>query len=210
MKRNPDKSSTPLYQITLNHDADDSRIAEIKNINSFAVRIEKMKKSQTVQCKRCQRFSHTSHQCFFDYRCVQCINKHKPGECPRIKNKSLPIGCINCAEAKLKHNGHTANNLEKCGQYNKILLQSGNNAKSNTQYSATIPKQNVIIEEAKANDGKASTTTNKPNKNKKTKKNGTTSNDKTNKDVKLTQDPNSNDDLKLLLGLLVQFLSRLK
>lgn len=39
---------------------------------------------------------------------------HTWGNCPRAHNKSLPIGCVNCLDAKLDHSQHTANDLRKC------------------------------------------------------------------------------------------------
>lgn len=63
MKRNPEYNSTPIYQITLNHDSDDSNLQKITTIKSFCVRIEKMKPSRIIQCHRCQRFSHTASMC---------------------------------------------------------------------------------------------------------------------------------------------------
>lgn len=139
-KRNPDEKHNQLYQVTLDNNIDDSILGKIKTINSFSIKFEKMKNSPTIQCKRCQRYSHAAGQCKFEYRCVQCINKHAPGECPRMKNKRLPIGCINCADEKLNHRGHTANDLQNCGYFNKTSSKA--KAKANPKdRKPSPPKQ---------------------------------------------------------------------
>lgn len=120
MKRNPENKATPIYQITLDHDANDSNLLKIATINNFCVKIEKMKPSRIIQCHRCQRYSHTAAGCSHKYRCVQCIQAHEPGHCPRLVNKNLPLGCVNCAVAELSHAGHTANDFLHCAYFNKI------------------------------------------------------------------------------------------
>lgn len=131
-KRNPNLIVNKLYRIILPADADEVNLLKIRTINSFGIRIEKMKNDKVIQCKRCQRFSHTANQCSFLYRCVQCINSHQPGCCPRTVNSKLPLGCINCATNKLNHHGHTANNLELCEFYKTTL---GKNKKKNVHSS---------------------------------------------------------------------------
>lgn len=124
MKRKSETASS-LFKIVLGADADVSKITTIKQIGSFQVSIEKMKRSSTIQCHNCQRFHHTANQCNYQYRCVQCVHQHPPGQCQRKTNKQLPLGCVNCKEHKLDFAGHTANNLKACGFYNN---QSGNNS----------------------------------------------------------------------------------
>lgn len=80
-----------------------------------------MKKSGVIQCHRCQRLHHTTGQCNFNYRCVQCTSPHIRGECPRLTNPNLPIGCVNCAEAKLDFKNHTANDLRNCKYYDNSV-----------------------------------------------------------------------------------------
>lgn len=83
MKRPDNNVSAVLYQVILDHDANVALLDGIKTINGFRVKIEKMKKSSITQCRKCQRFQHSSGQCAFDYRCVQCVSSHLPG---RIQN----------------------------------------------------------------------------------------------------------------------------
>lgn len=140
MKRNPNDNAAPIYQITLDHDADDSNLLKIATINNFCVRFEKMKPSRVIQCHRCQRFSHTAASCSHKYRCVQCVHSHEPGSCPRLINKNLPLGCVNCADAELPHAGHTANDYHRCGFYAKInnQLAAGKDNKK-TDARNTVP-----------------------------------------------------------------------
>lgn len=138
MKRNPDAEHTLLYQVIISGDQDDSRLVEIKSINSFHVRFERMKKSSIIQCKRCQRYSHTAGTCGYFYRCVQCTLVHQPGECPRMNNEKLPIGCINCKGHKMNYRGHTANDHQHCQFFAKFINKNGgetaneNNTHKNT------------------------------------------------------------------------------
>lgn len=134
MKRNNDNNT--LFQLVLSADADDSRLALIKSINSFRIKFEKMHNSKVVQCHRCQRFSHTATSCGFNYRCVQCTQAHGPGNCPRKTNKKLPIGCVNCLTNNLNHVGHTANDIAHCPYYAKIQNRRGVNATNNAGVNA--------------------------------------------------------------------------
>lgn len=109
-----------LYKVVLDSGSDLSFIANIREIANFQVKIEKMKKSETIKCRNCQRFNHTANQCHFKYRCVQCVFVQQPGKCPRKINTNLPIGCVNCGEHKLTFAGHTANNFRDCGYFKSI------------------------------------------------------------------------------------------
>lgn len=117
----PSDKRTPLYRIVVGANVDDKMLLDIRTIGYCRVRVELMKKSPVMQCHRCQRFHHTTGQCNFNYRCVQCVNMHRPGECPRRTNKNLPLGCVNCNEEKLTNSEHTANDLKNCGYYKKKL-----------------------------------------------------------------------------------------
>lgn len=54
MKRN--ENSNVLYQLVLAAGSDESQLAQIKTIDNFRVKFEKMNTTKTVQCRRCQRF----------------------------------------------------------------------------------------------------------------------------------------------------------
>lgn len=122
-RHHPSTGRVPLYQLTVPSSVNDQTLLDIYTIGYSRVRIEKMKKSSTIQCHRCQRLHHTTGQCNFDYRCVQCTSSHVYGNCPRATNHNLPIGCINCHEAKLNSRDHTANDLRNCNYFKKIVEQ---------------------------------------------------------------------------------------
>lgn len=143
MKRS--KNSTPLYQLVLESNVDVTRLVDIKIIDSFCVRFESMHNSKVVQCRRCQRFSHTAASCAFKYRCVQCLLDHDPGSCPRITNKKIPIGCINCQAAGFKHIAHTANDLVHCEYFKSIKDRRGVAAVNAGSKSNSIKKQNKPV-----------------------------------------------------------------
>lgn len=145
MKRNPDTAS-PLYKIILESDSDDSKIGQIKHIGSFQVNIQKMKRSNITQCRRCQRFHHSANQCKFKYRCVQCVQDHVPGQCPRASNKNLPLGCVNCHENQLNYTGHTANNLTVCNYFIKNFETNNQQTKD---VSSNQPKNKTKTQRSK-------------------------------------------------------------
>lgn len=124
MRRNLDKHHAKLYRCTLDHDTSDTVISGITAIGDFRVRFENMRKSKVIQCKRFQRFSHTAALCAYNYRCVQFIQQHQPGQCPRVNDPSITLGCVNCMAAGLEHVGHTSNDLRNCGYHIKRTQKS--------------------------------------------------------------------------------------
>lgn len=117
---NPNKNRAPLFKLVVPSSVDERLLLGIRVIGYCGVRIEAMKKSGIIQCRKCQRLHHTTGQCNFNYRCVQCVSGHEWGACPRRDNKAIPIGCVNCMEAKLDHTQHTANDLKNCHFVKKI------------------------------------------------------------------------------------------
>lgn len=79
-----------------------------------------MKPSAVIQCRRCQRYSHTAGQCAHRYRCAKCITEHEPGCCPRNTNPTISLGCINCHEAKIECEPHSANDIRNCPFFQRI------------------------------------------------------------------------------------------
>lgn len=111
---NPSNNYAPLFKLVVAAGVDERLLLGIRVIGYCGVRVEAMKKSGVVQCHNCQRLHHTTGQCSFKYRCVQCVTVHAWGGCPRANNGALPIGCVNCHEAKLDYSGHTANDMKSC------------------------------------------------------------------------------------------------
>lgn len=165
MKRNPDNIGAPIYQIVVSSGVTDNGISAIKTIGSFSVRFEKMKPSAVIQCHRCQRFAHTAANCSHKYRCVQCVTDHGPGQCSRIANKNIALGCINCKDAGLPHDGHTANDYPHCGFFKKRDANKANKV-TTTQNGSTenrLNSTNNITEAVRAN-GPTTRTSNDKNR----------------------------------------------
>lgn len=110
---------SPLFRIVVGSNVNSQLILDIRSIGQYGVRVESMKKSLMVQCHNCQRHHHSSNQCHFEYRCVQCTSPHTYGNCPRASNRALPIGCFNCFDAKLIYTDHTANDFKNCSFFKK-------------------------------------------------------------------------------------------
>lgn len=120
-KHHANANRSPLFRITVPASVLDQQLLDIRTIGYCGVKIEKMKKSSVVQCRNCQRLHHTTNQCNYKFRCVQCASDHLWGNCPRAVNQAMPIACINCLDANLTHTGHTANDLLNCNFYKKLI-----------------------------------------------------------------------------------------
>ena len=46
-----------------------------------------------LQCKRCQRFGHTQHNCGYAPRCVACGGFHLSGGCATLREQPQCCGC---------------------------------------------------------------------------------------------------------------------
>ncbi len=88
-----------------------------------------------TQCRKCQRFGHAATNCGLEYRCVKCIHRHAPGDCPLEDDQ--PAMCVNC-------NGNHPASYKKCSAYTKytenlvkVQKKSGNN-KSQTKKTNNV------------------------------------------------------------------------
>ena len=60
---------------------------------------EKLKKTETTQCRRCQRLGLTAANCNMNFRFVKCKENHPPGHCSVPKGEKIEkekVYCINC------------------------------------------------------------------------------------------------------------------
>lgn len=55
--------------------------------------------------------SHASSECGLGYRCVESVEKHEPGQCPRngANKNTTKASCINCHEASIVSDHHSVN-----------------------------------------------------------------------------------------------------
>lgn len=88
-----------LVQITANSSA--GKLQEIRYVARQVVTWERLRKSEPLQCKRCQRYGHVANNCNMDYRCVKCADQHAPGECKIIKDEgTVDKQCLFCVVCK--------------------------------------------------------------------------------------------------------------
>lgn len=159
MRKNSIESN--IWQIVLLPNTDTKELFKIKYIAQWSVKWETMRKQSITQCKRCQRFNHSSSNCSLPYSCVKCTDSHPPGMCElnNTQNKSEPK-CVNCKGK------HTANNASLCPVFQKeIALREDRKQKkpNNThtkpnRFQSTAVTQNISYADA--------VSTNKPKQNK--------------------------------------------
>lgn len=137
LRHHPNAKRAPLFRIVVGSNVNTQLILDIRTIGQFGVRIEQIKKSVMGQCRNCQRYHHSSNQCHFDYRCVQCSTPHDYGKCPRAVIQALPIGCVNCFDAKLIYTDHTANDFKNCNFFKRATTATSETPSRGTAGHAT-------------------------------------------------------------------------
>lgn len=74
-------------------------------IDRIIVRWEKLKrKTQIIQCHRCQKWSHAATNCNVTIKCLKCGDAHTTSECSIKKEDTSThnkIKCANCAGSHL-------------------------------------------------------------------------------------------------------------
>lgn len=134
MKQNPNIRHSNLFKVTVPANFDTKILNNINVILGMTVKWESLKSKPVMQCRNCQRFFHSSSQCFYPKRCVKCTIDHGNNICPRNKNPNLPVRCINC-------NGeHSANNLAVCEYFNKKIAPLIKNSNNNTSTTTSKDK----------------------------------------------------------------------
>jgi len=106
-----------------------------------------LKRRDVIQCKKCQRISHTASNCNLPYRCVKCGDKYDPDRCgclPGIHLDRKKIFCVNCGEY-----GHPVS-YKDCSKIiedrNRLNnLKNANNNKKTKGHEDKINTNNVAI-----------------------------------------------------------------
>ena len=101
--KNKKNNNGKIFIVQITPESDIKELIKIEFINHQIIKWEPLRREGLVQCKRCQRLVHTAFNCNMMYRCVKCVEKHEPGQCPIDKDKNLPIQCILCGKT-----GHPA------------------------------------------------------------------------------------------------------
>ncbi|KFM68637.1 Nucleic-acid-binding protein from transposon X-element, partial [Stegodyphus mimosarum] len=92
------KQPMPLYQVQLNITENVEKIYDETHLGLFMITVEKyINKNLVPQCHNCQRFHHSSDNCFFQPRCVKCAQFHKTQDCPHVGPIENPV-CVNCTK----------------------------------------------------------------------------------------------------------------
>ena len=92
------KNKSKIYIVQVTADSIVRNIYQINNLLYQSIRWEPLRKTQTVQCKNCQRLGHISSCCNRQYRCVKCTESHQPGECQIVRGDRANLQCVLCNE----------------------------------------------------------------------------------------------------------------
>lgn len=148
-----------LIQVTNNSNI--NNLTKIKTLLFQKVRWEPLRKKAPYQCKKCQRFGHSSINCSLAFRCIKCGENHEPGNCtaPKDADKSQ-LKCANC-----KQPGHPASYggcthykqlyettktgiLAKKQKNNKVLNHINNKISPNQTFADTVKSNKPISQES--------------------------------------------------------------
>lgn len=125
--------SLGLWLVQLEPQSDVVSLLKTNYLLHQKVKIERRKKGNSTQCYKCQFWGHSSKHCHRPYRCVKCIDPHKPGECTlhekRLHHPELLPTCCNCGEQ------HAAN-FQGCKVYLAYI-------KRNRQQSPANPPKSI-------------------------------------------------------------------
>lgn len=113
------------------------QLGEFLNINyllNTRVYIEKLNKTGTVQCFRCQSLEHVASNCQMDPKCVKCSEKHLSFECTLAKNS--PPDTLKCALCGQK--GHPAS-YRGCPNVVELIKNKNANKTMNSPKKITKP-----------------------------------------------------------------------
>lgn len=73
-------------------------IFDLQSLGGLKVKVEPKRKSKfTPQCKRCQKFGHTSNYCHANWVCAFCAKEHATPACQKKDKIEIPPVCANCS-----------------------------------------------------------------------------------------------------------------
>lgn len=116
------------FFLTFDNSADFAAILNIKSIMGIVVRMETVnKRTQAIQCKRCQQFHHSAAYCTRSPRCVKCGEGHESRSCN--KPPDTKATCANCrGDHPANYRGcPVAKQSEKQSENNSKLSENNNN-----------------------------------------------------------------------------------
>jgi hypothetical protein len=133
VKHRSTKQPLPLFFVDIEPNDNSKEIYKIDHLLHAKVKFEPpRKKSDIVQCTRCQRYGHTKGYCSLPPRCVKCTKSHLTAECPK-KDRKTPAKCVLCDGA------HPAN-YKGCNVYRDLV----NKRKPQTNVNQHQAKQHTL------------------------------------------------------------------
>jgi hypothetical protein len=149
----------PIYIVQASPDSEINEIFNIRHIDNNKIRWEKLKKQEYSQCTKCQRFGHSSINCFMKPRCVKCgkehlakdcdINKESPKEdlhCVLCDSRGHPASYRNCQiHLKKQELIKAKKEMQVNKQVKKITSNSVNSFVTKNVSYANVAKQNMSI-----------------------------------------------------------------
>lgn len=111
----------PIFTIELQADAPDApNIWEVGKVLYHRVIVEKyIPPNKVRQCHKCQKFHHSSANCFMKPRCVKCAGPHLTMDCPHGKGK-ISEDLVLCCNCDKKHPA----SWQGCEKYPKRTFRS--------------------------------------------------------------------------------------
>lgn len=97
---------TGTFAVTLSDSAASRNIYLLKQIESFAIEVQREKWARPRFCMRCCRWGHIARNCEYDVRCRLCTGEGHPAgddkrgtaHCPKRGNFNLKPVCCNCKQ----------------------------------------------------------------------------------------------------------------
>ena len=91
------KNPLSLFFIDIKQKENNKEIYNVNRLMNSIVKTEPpLIKKEIVQCKRCQRYSHTQKYCNHNFRCVKCAGNHPTDQC--TQSPETPAKCIRYQE----------------------------------------------------------------------------------------------------------------
>lgn len=145
------KEALPIFFVDLEPNRNNKEIFKLRYLSQMKVSFEApYKKTEIMQCKRCQRFGHTKNQCFRPFRCVKCGNDHPTTQC--TKTPDTDATCANCQE---KHPA-SYKGCTKYKQYREKILK----VKPKTNENPTLHAKEIKILQETSNPNQKETNDN--------------------------------------------------
>lgn len=133
----PLKGKNPInfsYLITFPFDTNMAEIHKVEGLLNLRVKWERyVRKTEFIQCHKCQQYGHTQTYCNMKPKCVKCAQDHITAECPHLERLENPK-CANCGGA------HTAS-FSQCPKLLSYLETRHENMTRRTNQRNPPPQQ---------------------------------------------------------------------